>query len=329
MMHDLDIDIFSTIKDFLDSSYRLHTTARSYLTGLNVFKRWCTSRHISRPTTGDLVLFRSWLLNRYRVTTAQTYLVSVKLFFSWLDKHNLYRNVAKDVQGVKVNHTMPKRDCLSPKEVRLLIGRLHQQAAKTGSLRDMRNYVMVLLILTCGLRVSEVVKLDTDDLYQSFGTYFLLIHGKGRDGKSDSVNVPENIAIEISHWLEVQGHSGKKQPMFMSIGRTNARGRLCSRTVSQIVKQSLKESGFDSPRLTAHSLRHSAITLALLGGATLQEAQQFARHSRMETTQIYAHNLEILRNPCSKLIADIVLDNKSYGLKYISHRIKQSRQNIF
>lgn len=321
MMCDLDIDIFSFIKDFLDSPRLSRMTAKSYLTGLNAFRRWCNDRHLSRPTAQDIATFRSWLLSRYRVTTAQTYLVSVKLFFSWLDKHCLYQDVATDVQGVRVNHNVPMRDHLSLKEVRMLLARLSDQKTKTGSLRDIRNYAMVLLILTCGLRVSEVVKLDVDDLYWSSGTYCLQIHGKGRDGKSDSVNVPDAVARLVFHWLEIRFPPSDGNPsMFISLGYNNASGRLCSRTVSQIVKQSLKKSGFDSPRLTAHSLRHSAITLALLGGTTLQQTQQFARHSRMETTQIYAHNLEILRNPCSRLIADMALGHPTGRLRRSSNR---------
>lgn len=61
------------------------------------------------------------------------------------------------------------------------------------------------------------------------------------------------------------------------------------------------DAGFNPPRLTAHSLRHTAMTLALKGGATLQQVQQFARHRLIETTLHYAHNLEYVQNPCSRL----------------------------
>ena len=50
-------------------------------------------------------------------------------------------------------------------------------------------------------------------------------------------------------------------------------------------------SCLDSSRLTAHSLRHTAVTLALMGGATIQEARLLARHSSINTTLIYAHNI--------------------------------------
>ncbi len=78
--------------------------------------------------------------------------------------------------------------------------------------------------------------------------------------------------------------------------------RLSSRSISRIVKQSMVSVGLNSPRLTAHSLRHTAVTLALKGGATLQQVQQFARHRLIGTTLRYAHNLEAMLNPCSQLV---------------------------
>ena len=82
--------------------------------------------------------------------------------------------------------------------------------------------------------------------------------------------------------------------------------RLSPQGVSRTVKQALMAAGLNSPRLTAHSLRHTAVTLALSGGATLQQVQQFARHRLIETTLRYAHNLEYARNPCSKLVMKLV-----------------------
>jgi integrase len=65
-------------------------------------------------------------------------------------------------------------------------------------------------------------------------------------------------------------------------------------------------AGYDSSRLTAHSLRHTAVTLSLLGGKSLQEVQQFARHTNIATTQIYAHNLDRAKNNCEEVVAKAI-----------------------
>ncbi len=204
-------------KDFLASPHFSQATSRIYSTGLLSFKRWCKVNGVSMPVQQDILLFRAWLLGQYRISTAQTYLATVKLFFSWLGKHHLYQDVAAGVQGIKVNRTVPMRDYLDTRHVRILLNQLSKRAAKTGSLKDLRNYAMILLTLTCGLRVSEVARLDVDDLYWSSGTYCLLVHGKGRDGKSDAINVPENVAMTVFHWLEIQSSFWKNGPMFVSL----------------------------------------------------------------------------------------------------------------
>ena len=64
----------------------------------------------------------------------------------------------------------------------------------------------------------------------------------------------------------------------------------------------MKAAGYISSRLTAHSLRHTAITLALLAGQSIQDVQAFARHSSINTTTIYAHNVNRLDSRCESLI---------------------------
>ncbi len=80
----------------------------------------------------------------------------------------------------------------------------------------------------------------------------------------------------------------------------------------------MRAAGFDSERLTAHSLRHTAITQALLAGSPLQEVQQFARHSSINTTQVYAHNLDRLQGSCEATnihLRSSIRGNKNEGKK--------------
>ena len=72
------------------------------------------------------------------------------------------------------------------------------------------------------------------------------------------------------------------------------------------MKNALKNAGYDSTRLTAHSLRHTAITLALLAGREITEVQQFARHASLNTTMIYNHALDQAKNGCSDAITNAI-----------------------
>ena len=80
------------------------------------------------------------------------------------------------------------------------------------------------------------------------------------------------------------------------------KGRLTTRSISRIVKDNLRKAGIDSDRITAHSLRHTAVTLSLLGGATIQEAQSMARHKNINTTLIYAHNINRIKHAPERVI---------------------------
>ena len=71
---------------------------------------------------------------------------------------------------------------------------------------------------------------------------------------------------------------------------------MTTRSISRIVKGYLLAAGIDSPRWTAHSLRHSAATFALLGGASLQAVRDMMGHADINTTLIYAHNIDRIRN---------------------------------
>lgn len=97
-------------------------------------------------------------------------------------------------------------------------------------------------------------------------------------------------------------------------GKTPALTRDASELVERflleadIAKDALRKAGFDDPRLTAHSMRHSAKTLALLGGASLQQAQALARHLNINTTLIYSHNIDRVNNAPEFAIEDLLKD---------------------
>ena len=83
------------------------------------------------------------------------------------------------------------------------------------------------------------------------------------------------------------------------------------RTISRIVKEHLKKVSINNGRTTAHSLRHTAITLALQGGATIQEAQALGRHSSVDTTLLYAHNFNRVLNAAEKKIDEVLRENSA------------------
>jgi integrase len=77
---------------------------------------------------------------------------------------------------------------------------------------------------------------------------------------------------------------------------------MTSRAISKIVKTAMRRAGFDSDRLTPHSLRHTAISLAIAGGASLAQTQAMARHASPNTTMLYFHNVQRVSEAAEKCV---------------------------
>ena len=130
--------------------------------------------------------------------------------------------------------------------------------------------------------------------------------GKGHDEKDEVVKLTYETLKAINEYLALRDIKSDKEPLFISFSDRSNGSRLKTRSIRDIVKKTFKNVGINSDRLTTHSLRHSAITFALIGGATIQEAQQLARHTNINTTMIYAHNLNRLENKAEESIQKLL-----------------------
>ena len=118
------------------------SSKKTYLNAVKQFIKYLAERGISQPVRDDIVNWREALRENRKATTIQTYLTAVKLFFRWLEQEGLYKNVADHVKGVKIQ-TGHKKDYLSGQQSRAVL-----QTIKTGTLKGLRDYAMISLMLT-------------------------------------------------------------------------------------------------------------------------------------------------------------------------------------
>ena len=180
------------------------------------------------------------------------------------------------------------------------------EQAKEESIEGLRNYAILVLMFTGGLRTIEVSRANIEDLRTAGDNTVLYIQGKGHEEKTDYIKLMPEVEDAIRAYLKARGASDNKEPLFTSLSNNSKGARISTRSVSGIDKEALVNAGFNSDKLTAHSTRHTAVTLALMGGQSLQEVQQFARHTNIATTQIYAHNLDRAKNQCEATIAKAI-----------------------
>ncbi len=281
------VDLYAMFVASTDATER---TRETYRRNLRAWRRYIESRGITETeATRQTVLdFRTELLEQGKTAaTVNSYLSAVRRFYSFLEALRICPNVAAAVKGVRRNKRSPK-DALTRDQAAALLSR------PAESLEELRNAAIIELMLRRGLRAVEVTRADIGDIRQVAGQAVLWVQGKGYADKGDFVLLNEPCLKSINAYLERRGCSDLRAPLFAGVGNRNKGGRLTTRAVSGICKSAMRDAGISSPRLTAHSLRHTAVTFALIGGATVQEAQAMARHSSIETTLVYAHNLDRL-----------------------------------
>ncbi len=113
----------------------------------------------------------------------------------------------------------------------------------------------------------------------------------------------------IYQYLQARGSAKSEEPLFSSLSHRNGGDRLTTRTARRIIKARFHQIGIDSDRLTAHSLRHTAVTLSLKAGSTIQEAQALARHTNINTTLIYAQNIDRIKQAPERKIDALIAGN--------------------
>lgn len=276
-------------------------TLETYTRSIRQFMYYLNDNEITAPTRDDVIRYRDQLRTSHKPATVQSYIISVKLFFQWLEQEGLYEDIAKHIKGAKIEQGH-KKDYMNEKQVKRVLGGIDRSTI-TGK----RDYAILLLLVTTGLRTCEVQRANIEDMRALGDDTVLYIQGKGRDEKSDFVKLAEPVEDAIREYLSERGRVKGSDALFTSHANRNAGERMTTRSLSRIAKDSLVQAGLNSDRLTAHSFRHTAATLNLRNGATIEETQQLLRHTNINTTMIYAHALERASNNSESRIASAIL----------------------
>lgn len=283
---------------YLDTSDK---TRQTYTRSLRQMFQYLADNGINRPTREDIVAYRDWLKETgHKPTTVQNYITAAKIFFRWTAQEGLYPNIADHLKGAKLDR-QHKKDYLTTSQVRQILEGIDRTTDQ-----GIRDYAIMTLMVTCGLRDIEVVRANVEDLRTAGAGTVLYIQGKGREEKTERVNVSPKVEKAIRAYLSTRRGVAGTDPLFASMSNNSKGARMTTRSVSGIVKSRMRAAGYDSERLTAHSLRHTAVTLSLLEGKDLQEVQQFARHANITTTMIYNHSLEMSANGCAAAISNAI-----------------------
>jgi len=233
----------------------------------------------------DILAYKESLQATKTASTVSCYLTAVRRLFGWLESRKAYPDITRGVKGAK-KAKGHRKDCLTPGQIRQVL-----DGVDRSTVEGLRDFALLNLLFRTGLRTVEIARAQIADLRQEAGTAVLWIQGKGRDEKDDFVLLVEETLQPLREYLAARGTVSEAEPLFVSLSDRNAGQALTTRSLSRIVKEAFRRVGLDDSRLTAHSCRHTAITLAVSGGASLEQAQAMARHSDPKVTMVYFHNV--------------------------------------
>ena len=207
---------------------------------------------------------------------------TLRSFYKYLNREQVITsNPAKSVSTPKVEKTLPTtltvdeafRLMESPKSI-------PEKSSEVSRENRLRDRAILELLYSSGLRVSELVGLNLDQLNSDLG--IVRVMGKGR--KERIVPVGAKALEALMGYLEERGVSRGEDPIFInSFG-----GRLTTRSVGRLIKKYTRHSGIFR-KVSPHSLRHTFATHLLDAGADIREIQEMLGHSSLSTTQRYTH----------------------------------------
>ncbi len=232
-------------------------------------------------------------------------LVSIRMLYRYLvnKTKQLKVNPAADIESPKSRRTLPR--VLSLQESLLLLETIKNDKDSKNVVRD---YAIVTLFLNCGMRVSELVGINLNDINRERTS--LRVMGKGAKERVIYLNDACRAALDDYLAIRISAEGGKAQKekaLFLS----SRDQRISIKTVQWMVYKYLELAGLGDRHLSVHKLRHTAATLMYQSGEVdVRVLKDILGHEQLNTTQIYTHvtskNMQdaMASNPLSRVKRD-------------------------
>lgn len=267
-------------------------TIRNYRLYLNVFSGWL-KKNYPEKTFDDLDLqiirrYRIWLVNKtddkgtpIKKVTQNYYVIALRSFLKYLIKNNI-----NTVEPAKLE--LPKAESRSLK----FLDRQHIEKLvtmpDTSEEEGVRDRAILELLFSTGLRVSELVKLNHEQINFESGEFGII----GKGGRARVVFLSDHAVEWLRRYLDLR--TDGYRPLFIRYSGPidsddhGERMRLSVRSVERMVKKYVKQARIPVDA-SVHTLRHSFATDLLSNGADLRSVQEMLGHKNIATTQIYTH----------------------------------------
>ncbi len=255
----------------------------------------------------DIHAFLGYLTTTFnsKSATRARKISTIRIFFKYLSqdaskKFLLDHNPALNLKTPKKDKRLPKYLSLDDSK------RLLDVASNEDNRNCERDFAITTLFLNCGMRLSELVGININDI--DFEDCKLNVIGKGN--KERTIYLNKACMKALSSYLNVRpkivdkDNKNSDKALFLS----ERKERISNRTVQYIINKELMEAGLDSRKYSVHKLRHTAATLMYqYGEVDIRALQELLGHESISTTEIYTHvnsdqvRSAVERNPLANL----------------------------
>lgn len=288
-----ELELEPLMKKFLNYIDVSDNTMKTYNVGLVQFCYYLKDNNIKEPTREDIINFREYLRETHKPNTVNAYLIAIRNFYSWLEYEGIAKDISKKIKGIRLERHHLKRG-LSPEEIKKII----------DVCKDTREELIIKLAITCALRINEIRNVRLEDFYDDKGVIMLKVLGKARDGlKQDSVKIDNRIFELIKQYCK---EYNVKDYLFYSTSPNNYGNMMTTTSLRKIINNLYKRAGLDMEKLSPHSTRHTSVELALESGIPIQEVSEFVRHKSINTTMVYAKELNQRNSQIANTLGDFV-----------------------
>ena len=276
---------------------RSQLTIRNYDHYLDRFLDWAMIRS-PKDITSDLVRKFRLYLNRYKdhkeknlkKATQDYYIIALRGFLKYLAKRDIETLASEKVELGKTQER--EVEFLEAEEIKRLL-----ESVNRNNLSDLRDRAILELLFSTGLRVSEIAKLNKENLNLKSGEFSV----RGKGGKIRLVFISDSAKNAILDYIKKRkdidpalfihfkkGSGGCDNKNADTKNKSGLSLRLTPRSIQRIVKKYAVKAGIVK-KVTPHTLRHSFATDLLMNGADIRSVQSMLGHSSITTTQIYTH----------------------------------------
>lgn len=270
------------IEDYINYVYiekkLSNNTKMAYERDLKAFASYLNNKNIENITANDIKDYIDYLNNiKEKDKSIARKIVSIRTFFDYLMKNKIISvNPCEKIESPKLRKTLPKT--LNEDEINKLL----DINAKTAL--EWRNKAMIELMYATGLRVSELVELEVNDI--NLNDNYVRVFGKGK--KERIVPMADITTNILKEYINVYRDSLLKGYLTDKVFISSYGKGMTRQGFFKNLKKIAKEKGIEKD-FSPHTLRHSFATHLLEHGADLRAIGEMLGHENIKTTQIYTH----------------------------------------